>query len=217
MALTPANQPQPEPEASFDLISECDLPQVALAYQMNIRTFAILVILACPSSHAADDANLTRCVERSTAEVGKLVDAGQWTIYSSPTSIVIESKFEMTEYRFVSPAIGEKPSATKYRIELQFKPKLSREDFLNLAKRRAEHAVILRYDATSKDEWGEAAKFLKDHPLPKYDVIGAAGNSYSVYLISNDTTSVTLQPTEKYAEAKGLEARIDHVFRPLAN
>jgi hypothetical protein len=156
-------------------------------------------------------------VERSAADIKELVDAGQWNISSTPTSIVIESKFEMTEHRTVSPALGEKPRTTKYRIELQFKPELSKEDFLKLAKQRMEYVVILRYGATSKAEWAQAAKFLRDHPLPRYDTIDQIGKSYSVYLISNDLSSVTLRPTERYAEAKGVEARIDHVLTPRAN
>lgn len=184
---------------------------------MNIRALAILSLLVHSSSHGAEDANLTRCVERSTAEIKELVDANQWTISSTPTSIVIESKFELTEHRTVSPALGEEPRTTKYRIELQFKPKLSKEDYLKLAKQRMDHAVTLHYGATSKEEWSQAAKFLNEHPLPRYKTIDVVGNSYSVYLISNDLSSVTLRPTERYAEAKGVEARLDHVFWPGAH
>ncbi|RYD57199.1 MAG: hypothetical protein EOP83_21165 [Verrucomicrobiaceae bacterium] len=185
---------------------------------MNFRTAAMLSVFVHASSHGAEDPNLTRCVEQSAADIKELVDISQWTISSAPTSIVIESKFEMTEHRIVSPALGqEEPRTTKYRIELQFKPKLSKEDFLKLAKQRMEHVVMLRYGATSKAEWAQAAKFLKDHPLPRYDTIDVVGKSYSVYLISNDLSSITLRPIERYAEAKGVEARIDHVFWPLAN
>ena len=185
---------------------------------MSIRTFAILAILAHPPCHAAEDALLTRCVERSAADIRKVVDAGQWTISSTPNSIVIESKFEMTVHRFVSPALGVKPPTTKYRIELQFRPKLPKEDFLKLAMQRTEHAVILRYGASSKEEWQMAENFLRAHPLPRYDTRDEAGNAYSIYLITNDIpTSTTLHPTEKYAEAKGVEARIDQIFWPLAN
>lgn len=117
----------------------------------------------------------------------------------------------------MSPAFGQKPDSKVYRIELSFKPHLSKDAYIKLAKERAEYAAIVNYGAKTKQEWENASNFLKNNPLPRYDVNDRVGKSHSVYVSTTDSTSISIGPAKKYAEVKGVEALVDKVLWPNAH
>lgn len=171
----------------------------------------------CLFAHGAENENLAARVEFYSAELKKIVDPERWEIQVDEIKIVIESKFKIGIQQRVSPAVGEKPSSKSYRIELSFKPKLSKDAYIKLALERVDYSAIVNYGAKTKLEWSNAHKFLTDNPLPRYDVSDRVGKPYSVYVFTTDSVSISIVPAEKYAEVKGVEALIDQIFWPSAN
>ena len=159
---------------------------------------------------ATDDEGLAITVKFYSTELLRVVDQKRWEIKTDSASILIKSKFKVDILQRIAPVLGEKPTPEIYRIELRFKPKFTKDEFINLAKERVGYAAIVNYGAKTKMEWSNAQKFLTDNPLPRYSV------PYSVYVATTDSVSITIIPAEKYAEVKGVEALVDQLFWPCA-
>jgi len=183
-----------------------------------IRSIAVIFLLAALWSPAQGEENqdLATTVKFYATEIKKEVNLERWNVQESPTTIVIESKFKAEIKQIVSPAIGAEPRFETYRIELRFQTMLAKDEYIKLAKERVEHAALVNYGTKTKEEWGNAQKFLKDHPLPRYDVQDRVGKHYSVYLFTSDTASTTVVPTTTYVEVKSIEAILDHIMWPDA-
>ena len=180
-----------------------------------ISVFLLGVLLQ--TAKCADKDNLAVTIEFYPKELQEIIDPERWAIRADATTIVIESKFAVGIQRRVSPALGQKPASKRYRIELSFKPQLSKDVYIKLAKERVEYAAIVNYGAKTKLEWSDARKFLESNPLPRYDVTDRVGKPYSVYVSTTDSISISIVPAAKYAEVKGIEALVDLTFRPNAN
>lgn len=156
--------------------------------------------------------DLAQSVAYHGIEIKKLLDSKRWSVTVKPASILVESKFDVRVVRRVSPSIETQPILEKYRIELRFEKLLPRAAYVKLANQRTEHAVIVNYGAKTKIEWSDAMKFLDDNPLPRYKVSDRGGKSFSVYCATTDSGFISIIPVERYAEVKGAEAMIDHLF-----
>lgn len=184
---------------------------------MNAFPTLVLAFLfgtLCNPTHGAENEDLATTVKFYASEIKKDVDLERWTVQESPTSIVIESKFKVEIKRRVSPALGAAPVFEIYRIELRFQPLLAKEDYIKLAKERVEYAAVASYGAKTKMEWSNAHKFLREHPLPRYDVQDRVGKPYSVYLFTSDSVSITIVPTATYVEVKSIETILDQIIWP---
>lgn len=186
---------------------------------LQMLVSSILVAALQPAARGSDADNpLPKAVAMYAKMLGEEIDARQWDLQVGADSIVIQSRFKVRFQRRVSPALGEPPDMREYRVELRFRPSLPKDEYLKLAKERMEPIAALRYGTKTKDEWHKAWKFLQEHPLPKYEAVDTVGHGYSVYVTSLDSMIYTISPAKSYAEVKGVEALIDHVFfGPLAN
>lgn len=183
-----------------------------------IRSIAVIFLLAALWSPAQGEENkdLATTVKFYATEIKKEVNLERWNVQESLTTIVIESKFKAEIKQIVSPAIGAEPRYEIYRIELRFQPMLAKDEYIKLAKERVEHAALVNYGTKTKEEWNNAQKFLKDHPLPRYDVRDRVGKPYSVYLFTSDSASTTVVPTTTYVEVKSIETILDQIMWPNA-
>lgn len=182
---------------------------------MNLPSLILTGLLAGSCLAVEEKTDLAALVDYQANQLRKAVDAKRWTITQNGNSIRIESTFEMTKRRLVSPASVE-PEKTKYCIDLRFEPQLPKEEYLKLAKERADHAVIIAYGAPTKDRYSDAQRFLKEHPLPRYCSLDRVGKAYSVYFTSTDSRTVSLGPVSLYAEARGVEGIVDSLLLPIA-
>ncbi len=181
-------------------------------------TRALIVLSGALAQFAqgADDENLVETIKFHAAEIRKSLAVEKWKVRANSDSIVIESKFNVGIQPRINPSIGQKPTPTAYRIELQFKPALSKDEYVKLAKERVEYAAALNYGTKTIDEHEHAARFLKEHPLPLAEVMDEGGKSYSVYANTTDSVFISILPGEKYAEVKGAEALVESIFWPNA-
>jgi len=181
-----------------------------------IRSVTVVLLFAALWNPAQGEENkdLTTTVKYYATEIKKEVNLERWTVQDSPTTIVIESKFKVEIKQIVSPAIGAEPRYEIYHIELRFQPLLAKDEYIKLAKERVEYAALANYGTKTKEEWSNAQKFLKDHPLPRYDVRDRVGKPYSVYFFNSDTASTTVVPTTTFVEVKSIETILDQIMWP---
>lgn len=187
-----------------------------------MNTIHILITVAMfagawQPAECAENEDLTHTVEVYSKEIKGIIDPERWVVEADATTIVISSKFTIEIQTRVSPAIGQKPESKVYRIELSFKPHLSKDAYIKLAKERVEYAAIINYGAKTKMKWANASNFLKNNPLPRYDVNDRVGKSHSVYVSTTDSTSISIGPAKEYAEVKSVEALVDKILEPNAH
>lgn len=156
-------------------------------------------------------AERARIVKYCADVIKEGLDLEQWRFEMTKSAIVIESKFEFTIGRRVSPGLSLPPKR-KYRIELSFRDYLGREEFIALVNRRTKHLANAHYGSHSKEEWVDSKRFLKENPLPRYSVVSPAGEPSSVYVLTSEDSSVTWFPVEKHAEARGIIALLDSIL-----
>jgi hypothetical protein len=163
----------------------------------------------------AEQSELSHSVSYHVDLLRDSLDVEKWSISVSDATIIVESRFDVDGYSIV-PTLGEKPTKAKHRIELLFRPKLPKEEFIKLSQARLERLTILRYGAKTKTEYSDARKYLADNPIPRYSAIGRIGSAYSIYFNSNETRFRSIGPLESYKEVRMAEALIDFNFWKLA-
>ena len=180
---------------------------------MKVLRFPAIVILAVTLLQTAEgEDRLKSALEFYSGALREAIDNDRWKLEVADDSIVIESKFKVGFKPRVNPAVGQEAPLHAYRIELIFKPLLSRDDYVALAKERVEYAATINYGAKTRQEYSLAEDFLRNNPLPRYDAYGSLGKSFSVYVSKSDSPLVSIVPSKLYAEAKGVEALVDSVF-----
>lgn len=176
----------------------------------------ILTTLASGFCMADESSDLAYIVEHQATQIRKALDSKQWTVTHDENSIQIQSNFEIALASRSGPTAGKPHSKSTYTIHLRFAPQMPKEEYLRIAKERAENAAIIAYGAKTKDEYAKARSYLEKHKLPRYSMTDGRGKTHSIYFTNTDSFSNSISPTEHYAKARGVEGIIDSLMWPVS-
>lgn len=176
----------------------------------TLLLFLVGSLLVCTSR--AEQPSLKKSVLYYADSIRKDLNEKRWSVEAGDDYIVIKSLFEMDAHSLLSLSLPMRTTKEHYAIRLDFKPRLPKKEYLELALARAKHATTIHYGTKTKQESYDARAFLRANPLPKYSFADVGGFDYSVYQTTSGNLETAFAPPSAYAEAKGVEAIVDALF-----